>query len=353
MALLPSPSPGGPGDQRDSQSQSPRTKGSFCSITQVRAKRWSASHGSKDDQNIELDAPTEDLTWLRDISTHLWSSDIFRSSTAHLSQLLGHSQYVIRDREQRLAIAALASYEKILEQVLHKLDSVCNDSMDIEGNRMQPRLFIRIRQYDETPIKMRVRTAEPLSTAQDSQDVKVRLEPLMDQVSQHDSKDDQLTLLTPPLPLPLQPLDTQTAKLFVTEMQMSALYHCQSHGALHLETQLPTLLQVLESNSQESICSALYLSNKRVYDELVNKGFPRLLTIVMSDSFSSNFVAERLLSGQEEHEYPSALWTKNSALFLCDIQFHVTCFLPLTSSTISDSPSRSSIPAQLTQLVTG
>ena len=124
-----------------------------------------------------------------------------------------------------------------------------------------PRLYMQVRAYDETPIKLRFK-------AMDGQQ------------------------------------DSATSKLFVTDQRFAALYSTADPGSSSswfcVEGALPTQLQVISKNSAPVIAKALEQSVQRPWDQMVHESFPHVLRIVTTDDYSANHAAEELLSEQDE-----------------------------------------------------
>ena len=109
--------------------------------------------------------------------------------------------------------------------------------------------------------------------------------------------------------LPQTEFHTQTCKLLVTQQRFALLYNLagiddDGSGMIHLESQIPTTLQVLQTNTAENIAAAVYASLTKSWNTLGCKSFTRVLDVVTTDNYSANGAAETLLTKQDETEHP-------------------------------------------------
>ena len=124
-----------------------------------------------------------------------------------------------------------------------------------EPSTTRPRMLMRIRQYDETPVKLRVAHEEDGDVIQDQ----------------------------------------QTCKLLVIEQKAAALVvstDAQKTKGFCMETLVPSQLFVIASNTGELIAEALYRCNNAMP---ASTAYERALDIVTTDSYGANFLAERYL----------------------------------------------------------
>lgn len=198
---------------------------------------------------------------IRDIATTLFTSDVLRGARSHTAGLFGVTVGTMMDTVTRLAAVAVDSQDKVSLGVIQSL----LEASAASGDKVKPHLFMRVRQYDETPIMLR---------------------------TERKGKDKEAA----------------NSKLFVTEARWSALFiagdQCEQ-GSFHIESQVRTPLQVLASNSAACIASALRQTTGHEYDLLVNDTFARVLSVVTTDDLSANHSAERELGQQEASSFPN------------------------------------------------
>ncbi len=349
--------------------QNPSPRGSAGSASQsqqrqrfelARSKRWTQERtadgsGGSGPPAAATQSDSTDLTWFDKISNTLWTSDGMRGPASHLAERFGVSEYMVLSTTQRLVAAAMSLHDKLCDRFLQIMAGFCckhkdkgpsesnaagiedfdlNVDIDMDDSKtavsqedaaatdtvnVLPQLFMRIRAYDETPIKLRVAATVPrepkssiakdllpllnLSAELDSED---HGDAHANRADTSDSRKDKETRPTE--------LDTQMCKLLVTHQKFACLYVKKDldgsvSSTLPIEAQQPTCLQVIESNTSELISAAIHQNITKPWDSRVNHCFKRILHVVVSDSFSGNFLAEKLLSEREAVEYPDATWT--------------------------------------------
>ena len=223
-----------------------------------------------------------ELEWYQKIAASLWQSDILRAQGSHLSHHFGVSDYVVKMTQQRLVLAAIKAHDKACFGALKHLDA-----FGFASGQYKPHLFLNVRQYDETPVVLRVAS----SGAKDA--------------------------------------DVQCCKLFVTEARIGALY-LGTDGDIKkdflVESQVPCVLQVLQSNAANILATALHKSGSsghgggRPWHQSVAQNFCKLVHVVTTDNFSSNWAAERLLTESEEKLLASVPWQRlNHLCLICDL----------------------------------
>lgn len=239
-----------------------------------------------------------------EIAASLFSSDVIRGAAKHSAHHFGVTEYFLRKLETRLAAFGLKAQDASCDAVIKKMCQVCEDYSEssVQGQlRLSPQLFLRIRQYDETPIKLRVATQTETSSEAFA----------ISSVGE------------PPGPGPLPFLqqtveyDVQTAKLFLTEQRWAALFSARIHpdsddGQLktfHLEGNLSTPLQALQNNSAEVMAGALNATVTKPWDTVVNEKFKRVCSVVTTDDLGANRACERILDELDSQRFPTATWT--------------------------------------------
>ena len=286
-----------------------------ASLSNVRNARWSSgSDGARDGHdpghklydgailsrtNLDEAFQDETLEKVDAIAAALWSSDITRGAAKHSAQHFGVTEYFLRTLERRLAALGVKAQDHFCHGVLEKMRQACEDQpvpvLPVQGQqprlRISPQLFLRVRQYDETPIRLRVATKSSSEAL-----VQQPLLPLCQQQQQQ----------------PLE-FDVQTAKLFLTEQRCSALYRVDTpDGQCHyfqMEANLITPLQALHSNSALVMANALDISISKPWDAMANHTFKRVCSVVTTDDLGANKACERLLGELDHERYPDATWT--------------------------------------------
>ena len=227
-----------------------------------------------------------ELEWYQKIAASLWQSDILRAQGSHLSHHFGVSDYVVKMTQQRLVLAAIKAHDKACFGALKHLDA-----FGFASGQYKPHLFLNVRQYDETPVVLRVASSDKKISTQQNEQGKLRLH----------AKD----------------ADVQCCKLFVTEARIAALY-LGTDGDIKkdflVESQVPCVLQVLQSNAANILATALHKSGSSghggggPWHQSVAQNFCKVVHVVTTDNFSSNFAAERLLSEAEQNLLASVPW---------------------------------------------
>ena len=123
-----------------------------------------------------------------------------------------------------------------------------------------PRMFLKVRQYDETPIQLNVESSanNPLGPGRQK----------------------------------------EVAKMLVTQSRWACVMEVggQVH---HFESFWPTWLQVLQNTQAETMVKALQATSTLPAEQCLHQLFPRRLHVVTTDAASSNLKAERLLCGSD------------------------------------------------------
>ena len=258
------------------------------------------------------------------IAAEFFSGDALRTTFTHASGWVGSSPYVLKTTMLRLAAVAHKAQDWYIQTFLAKVLACCEprqaaQAPDQRRAALRARLFMHVRQYDETPIQLRVVHASDNSCSGVAQP-SLPLLPLCQQDSQ-ESQSAAPAGAQAAKPTGKQPSDTHPCKLFVTEQRWAALFAADGNAqtSFQIEGQLATPLQVLASNTGDLIARALWQSRPKCWDELVNHSFERVLHIVTSDDFSGNHAAEHILSQHEEAAHPSAQAKIGKLHITCDV----------------------------------
>ena len=181
-----------------------------------------------------------------------------------------------------------------------------------------PQLHMRIRQYDETPIQLKIASGP-------EGDTQTQQAQMVDSQCQGQALEDAVEVPRPPKRRRsggIGSSQVQNCKLFLTEQRTHSLFLAKAeHGEklqqFVVEGQVQTPLQVLASNKAHIMASALHRTSQRQWDEKLRgpSGFKRLLKVVATDDFAANHLAERMLRAKEEKGHPGL----DSGLL------HVTC----------------------------
>ena len=268
-----------------------------------RKRRWSDPSRAEavPQENPEVQA---EVAKLRQLTTAFFTSDKLRSSSAHIADEFGLSRYFIVRTQQRLAAGAVQSQDSVSDAAMSKLLAACCNSQESQSvPSIRPQLHMRVRQYDETPIQLKIASA---GLGTDSQN-QTQLE-LEDAVPAPESAE-----LRPPKRRRsgVASSEVQNCKLFLTEQRWHSLFLAEAeHGdKLHefvVEGLIQTPLQVLASNKAGIMATALSQSSQKPWDDKIRgpSGFKRLLNIATTDDFSANHLAERMLQAKEKMEHP-------------------------------------------------
>ena len=288
-------------------------------LAENRKRRWSnppqpqAEQGSQDRSEVETEVGK-----LRQLTCAFFTSDKLRSSSVHIGDEFGLSRYFIMQTQKRLAAGAVKSQDSISDAVMSKLLTACDNSQNSEvAPSIMPQLHMRIRQYDETPIQLKIASGPEADTQTQTQTV--------DSQSQGQALEDAEDAVPRPPKRRRSGIGSsqvQNCKLFLTEQRTHSLFLAKAeHGEklqqFVVEGQVQTPLQVLASNKAHIMASALHRTSQRQWDEKIcgPSGFKRLLNVVTTDDFAANHLAERMLQAKEEKDHPGL----DSGLL------HVTC----------------------------
>ena len=163
-----------------------------------------------------------------------------------------------------------------------------------------------IRQYDETPIWLKVDDAANTKTKKNE-----------DGDLGHIDKKARFST-------------AGSVKLLVTEHRWAAMlrftgFSCKGNGkggkgfqgasCAVIESQMAAPLQTISSNSGKILAAAVNQTVSQEWDLDVNRSFAKLLDIVTTDDFAGNHLAERVLTQQNQSQYPDQRIGK----------LHVTC----------------------------
>lgn len=274
----------------------------ITSLQKAVKKRWenSASNSKSKSKSKPIHRPTlpvvlsdqfnahdgaDELEWYQKIAASLWQSDILRAQGSHLSHHFGVSDYVVKSTQQRLVLAAMKAHDNVCFGALKNLDA-----FGFASGQYKPHIFLNVRQYDETPVVLRV----------DSSDEKNRQKQIVAGGKRKLHANDS---------------DVQCCKLLVTEPRIAALYLASDgKNDFLVESQIPCVLQVLQSNAANILATALHKSGSsghggsKPWHQSVAKNFCKLVHVVTTDNFSSNTAAERLLSEAEQNLLTSVPW---------------------------------------------
>ena len=162
-------------------------------------------------------------------------------------------------------------------------------------------LFMRVRQYDETPIRLTVKDESELQGKSHGSQVTSPCLPLADAEgeagtsapgAQKASKSSKSKLSRSKSKSESKaPKDVQPCKLFVSQHRWAALITCTGCPPAHVECQQAVPLAVLQTNSAPHIARALHDADVSMPANYVGKG----VHIVCSDDFSANHLAELYL----------------------------------------------------------
>lgn len=264
----------------------------------LREKRLSA-----DREGAQIQSQNEnESSWLAEVAACFFTSDDLRQQTVAVAGRFGISEYLVRQTERRLAFAALKAHERICRSVLQRLldqaEAAASSSSTLAAAQPQcrPHLYLRIRQYDETPAKLR---AQCKVSKEPRQFCSQRLPRPKSDVGDGDTLLSVLNAVGAEIDVDtLEPenvateakegdkvkvCDAQIVKLFVTERRFAAMFVSQSErtgcpesgpldgsedsfSSFHYEFQSPGCLQVIQSNSGELMAAALYVSGKKSFD---------------------------------------------------------------------------------------
>ena len=248
------------------------------SIAKARRTRWVNHAPSADTMDKPIDNSNESVVIAGKVASALFSSDSLRLGEAAAASQLGCSRYNVRNNIQLLSSAACDSANALSENMIRSL--CCNSSV-------QPLLYLAIREYDETPVTLRIASEPNIS----------------------DTGDTGTGWKT-----------KQTCKLLVTHNRWACLLSSNLPDStisfLCLESYLPTRLQVIQSNTGSLIGRALQESISSNCDTAARSSFAMSCDVICSDSYAANFVGERLLKeSRGQHDQSGA--------------FHFSCALVL------------------------
>ena len=265
----------------------------------------------------DLEGPdlNKDQLQLAKVASALWSSDVLRSATTHTALALQCQRTTLPRYLRKMVAIAFSCAETLSGMLIQKLTEVCSgqvpenaeanvsDASQGPGDRSSssfcPQLFLRVRQYDETPLTLRIGSRE---------------------------LDDGSEQPTPTLPVVAGQrsqtrLFTQSCKLLATEQRWAAVFwNSEKSSHFAVEALVPTALQVIATNSAKNIATAVRESINKTYDQTVRSQFRRLVDIVATDDYSANHLAEQLLAQEAaEHTEVACLHT------VCDVHKIQAC----------------------------
>ena len=286
------------------------------------------------------------------VNALLFGTDVLRTNARALAQLLGESRFCVHEVPQRLASLALSFQEALAGSFVSRVvaaakrlpspvsasaqgsDPQCSGSIPTQGQdlgqappRFDLSLFMHVRQYDETPIKLKVKVNEsyslPSDPGADSQATRPRH-------TMHESKLPASAHTPGQFAVSSKEVEVYPCKLFLTQQRFSMLLTRKGPGqpaakaqateiigdpssstpksktenaheapdTLQIEAHLTSPLQVLHTNSAANIASAL---QKNMHSEVVDqaRSFDRVLHVVTTDDYAANHLAEKMLTQQE------------------------------------------------------
>ena len=150
-------------ERTDSQSQRTQRKRRSI-ITKAQAKRWATPSCDPDSGHSSLPMVLqEDNRWLSELAAILFCSDGMRGPAKHTASHLGVSKYMVTVTEKRLVAIAMNTYESLCNNILQRLNDICNAAASGSGSgsltadpQLKHQLFVRVREYDETPVRLRI-----------------------------------------------------------------------------------------------------------------------------------------------------------------------------------------------------
>lgn len=219
-------------------------------LTKNRKQRWNQKLARAPPPDPERDG-------LDKVASCLFSSDILRGSVTASAEYLAISPYKVTSNMKTLVKWACDFTEIFSEKLVSNLLKACDGSSN--PSFVEPYLFIRTRSYDETPIRL---------AATDGESKK----------------------------------EFQTCKVLVTQQRFAIVFASEvrndSDTKFHgftLEAQVPSHLQIIETNSAELIYKALVEATSKSYDPIVASRFKRMVDVAVTDDYTGNHGAERLL----------------------------------------------------------
>ena len=273
-----------------------------------RKQRWvkkSVTEQTEQEKKPQED-PNEDhnLHALDKIASALWTSDVLRGARRHSGQFLDISTWSLKEYACRLVAMAFDHANKFSDILINKLIGICKhgsasseahvpDALEDQA-ALCPRLFLRVRQYDETPLKLKAGDLQA-GNSQESQP--------------QTQKGHQ---------------DTQTCKLLATEQRWAAIFSDSKNGhSVAVEAQVPTALQVISTNSAQLIAAAVRKSMDSAYNKTTATHFRRLVDVVCTDDYVANHLAEQML--RESNVETSNFSTCGTLHVVCDVHKIQAC----------------------------
>ena len=228
------------------------------------------------------------------VASCLFTSDTLRGCWVHSGTLLGISRKSLARTVGRLAALVWKVHERFCDKFLQQL--VTHAEPDGPSG-LVPWMFLRVREYDETPIKLTLF---------------------------REDQDDSFGSLGGSS----KTKDAYPCKLFVTHHRFAAVMvdasqerRGQLHSAakpfaaLSFDAHLLTPLQVIATNSGQHIGEALLESCRRSYNQMAYAAFSKVVDVVTSDDYSGNHAGERILKDLEAGDRAGKDFTR----------LHVTC----------------------------
>ena len=256
-----------------------RSERNLSALALNRQKRWqvarktaaNSSDASPNRPNLIINYNPEDSNHilLSKLASLFFTSDVLRGPLLHSSSLVGCSPQTLGRTMVRLAALtcdhAATFSQDLVDGLVRACETTSGQSQSLE---MKPRLYLSIRQYDETPLKLRV--SHPSDSGGGKGDAPKK----------------------------------QTAKLFLTLWRHASMICAYNRGhfmgSCCFEAQVPTRLQVIGSNTGPVIAKALHLQQQSLpHDIKARQSFQRSLDCVTTDNYSANHLAEKLLA---EHQ---------------------------------------------------
>ena len=306
------PDPQRPDPQRlDLQSQKQKRQEL---LNQNRKFRW-VKHDSQAGEAQADDTVAKDIPQGHEaaIASCLFSSDVLRYGSDSIASFLGCSRWTVASNIVRFSAAAWHAAYFFSAKIFDQIASMIRQSSEQrqagqQGFCLRPRLYLHIREYDETPINILVsanceaKQMEGGSGSGDSGAASGGPGPANSFVHGREGQKK------------MDQKDSQLCKLFVTEQRWACLLTGQknrydhNHGgegqfsSLCIEGGVPTKLQVIAANTGELIGKALQQTTSTVYDSTARSLCDLSCDIVCSDNYSANHVAETLLREQRGHK---------------------------------------------------
>lgn len=305
-------------ERLDLQSKKQKRQDNLASNRKFRWKSHdSDTHGSipmrkAGEADDTVDMPQESQEQEAAIASCLFSSDVLRYGGESIASFLGCSRWTVASNIVRFSAAAWDAAYFFSAKIFDQIASMIRQSSEQpqagqQGFCMRPRLYLHIREYDETPITLMVSADGEAKQMEggsgDSGAASGGPGPggngnSFVHAREHQKKRGKK--------------DSEMCKLFVTEQRWACLLTGQknrcdhNHGgegqfsSLCIEGGVPTKLQVIAANTGGLIGKALQQTTSTVYDSTARSLCDLSCDIVCSDNYSANHVAETLLRESRE-----------------------------------------------------